>query len=104
MRVLLTNTRLEYRYGSETYLLDVARWLRDQGHEAIAYSARLGPFAQQMRSEGIAVVDDPAIAGEPPDVIHAHHHLATITALTAFPGVPAVAVCHGWLPWEELPV
>ncbi|MEP7159184.1 MAG: glycosyltransferase [Chloroflexota bacterium] len=104
MRVLLTNARLEYRYGSETYLLDVARWLRDQGHEAIAYSARLGDFAQAIRREGIVVFDDPAKVGDPPAVIHAHHHLATITALTAFPGVPAVAVCHGWLPWEEAPV
>lgn len=104
MRVLLTNARLESWWGSETYLRDVARWLRDQGHVAIAYSARLGPFAQEMRREGIVVVDDLANVGEPPSVIHGQHHLPTVTALTAFPTVPAVAVCHGWLPWEELPV
>jgi hypothetical protein len=26
-----------------------------------------------------------------------------MTALLAFPGVPAVSVCHGWLPWVEAP-
>lgn len=104
MRVLLTNARLEAWWGSETYLLDVARWLRDRGHVAIAYSARLGPFAQELRRERIAVVDDLAKVTEPPDVIHGQHHLATMTALSAFPTVPVVALCHGFLPWEELPV
>jgi glycosyltransferase involved in cell wall biosynthesis len=104
MRVLLTNARLESWYGSELYLRDVARWLRDQGHEPIAYSARLGSFAAAIRAEGIAVVDDLADAGGPPDLVHAHHHLPTLTALTFFPQVPAVAFCHGVAPWEELPV
>jgi hypothetical protein len=26
-----------------------------------------------------------------------------MTALAHFPGVPAVYVCHGWLPWQEAP-
>ncbi len=26
-----------------------------------------------------------------------------MAALARFPGVPAIYVCHGWLPWEETP-
>ncbi|MDB6125224.1 MAG: hypothetical protein JWQ71_4217 [Pedosphaera sp.] len=26
-----------------------------------------------------------------------------MTALLSLPGVPAVYVCHGWLPWQEIP-
>jgi hypothetical protein len=104
MRVLLTNIRLEGRTGSELYLLDVARWLRDHGHEPVAYSARLGSMADGIRREAIAVVDDLDRLAEPPDVIHGQHHLATMTAIATFPEVPVVAYCHGWTPWEEMPV
>jgi hypothetical protein len=33
---------------------------------------------------------------EPPDIIHGQHTHETLTALLAFPGVPAVRVHHGW--------
>ena len=104
MRILLTNWRLEHRAGSELYLLDVARWLRDHGHVPVAYAARLGPFADEIRAEAIAVIDDLRLMAEPPDVIHGQHHLATMTAICRFPAVPVVAFCHGWVPWEETPV
>ena len=104
MRVLLTNIRLAGRTGSELYILDVARWLRDHGHEPVAYSARLGSLADGIRREAIAVVDDLDRLAEPPDVIHGQHHLATMTAIATFPDVPVVAYCHGWTPWEEMPV
>jgi hypothetical protein len=44
------------------------------------------------------------LIAEPPDVIHGQHHLATMTAIARFPGVPVVAICHGWVPWQEMPV
>lgn len=103
MRVLLTNIALESRAGSETYLLDVARWLREHGHTPVAFSPRLGPFADEVRRAGIPVVDDPVRIGQPPDVIHGHHHLATMAALAAFPDVATVSFCHGSLSWEEAP-
>ncbi len=104
MRVLLTNWRLEHRAGSELYLLDVARWLRDHGHIPIAYAPRLGSFADEIRSEAIGVIDDLRMMAEPPEVIHGQHHLSTMTAIAQFPGVPVVAYCHGWVPWEEMPI
>jgi glycosyl transferase family 4 len=104
MRVLLTNVRLKMRAGSQLYLLDVARWLRDHGHEPVAYSALLGTFADEIRNESIATIDDLRLMAEQPDVIHGQHHLPTMTAITYFPGVPVVAYCHGWMPWEELPL
>ena len=103
MRVLLTNARLEDRAGSELYLADVARWLRDHGHHPVIYSSRLGPFAEAVRSESIPVVSDLAELSEAPDVIHAQHHLATMSALATFPLVPTVGFCHGVIPWEESP-
>jgi hypothetical protein len=104
MRVLMTNWRLETRAGSELYLLDVARWLRDHGHIPIAYAPLHGAVANDIRDEGIAVVDDLRQVAEPPDVIHGQHHLSTMTAIATFREAPAVAFCHGWVPWEEMPI
>lgn len=104
MRVLLTNIALETRGGSELYLLDMARWLRRQGHAPVAYSARLGAFADTVRQHAIPVIADLDRLAEPPDLIHAQHHLPAMAALARFPSTPAVYFCHGWLPWDEAPL
>lgn len=104
LRVLLTNTALETRGGSELYLLDVACWLRDHGHFPVLYSARLGPLADAIRRHALPVIDDLARLADPPQVIHAQHHLPAMAALARFPHTPTVFFCHGWLPWEEAPL
>src|SRR2546429_10010020 len=103
MRVLITNNTLALRAGSELYVRDVALGLLKRGHTPIAYSTELGEVAQELRTKTIPVVDNLDALSVPPDVIHGHHHLDTMTAMLRFPGVPAVYFCHGWLPWEENP-
>lgn len=103
MRVLLTNGALVNRAGSELYLLEVATRLLALGHSPVAYSPLLGPLAAELRAATIPVVDDLAAVAEPPDVVHAQHHLPAMTALLHFQTVPAVFVSHGWAPWEEAP-
>lgn len=104
LRVLLTNTALETRGGSELYLLEVACWLRDHGHLPVLYSARLGPLADAIRKQALPVIDDLSRLAEPPDLIHAQHHLPAMAALARFPSTPTVYFCHGWLPWDEAPL
>ena len=103
MRVLLTNRSLDQRAGSELYLFELATRLLARGHSPVAFSPRLGKVAAALREATIPVVDDLGAIGEPPDLIHGQHHTAAMTALLHFPGVPAVYVCHGWKPWEEIP-
>jgi hypothetical protein len=38
-----------------------------------------------------------------PDVIHGHHHLETLAALTRFPRTRALFVCHDGLTWHSIP-
>jgi hypothetical protein len=104
LRVLLTNNTLDLRAGSELWVRDAALALLDRGHRPIAYSRRLGGVAEELRGATVVVLDDLERLTEPPDLIHGHHHLETMTALLRFPGVPAIAFCHGWLPPEEAPV
>jgi len=103
LRILLTNRSLDQRAGSELYLFELATRLLARGHAPIAFSPRLGKVAEALRAATIPVVDDLAAIGEPPDLIHGQHHLAAMTALLHFPGVPSLFVCHGWQPWEEIP-
>lgn len=104
LRVLLTNRILANRTGTELYIRDVASGLLKRGHLPVVYSPRLGPTAAEIRRFTIPVVDDLAKVGETPDIIHGHHGLETLTALLAFPGVPAISVCHSWIGWADEPV
>jgi hypothetical protein len=104
MRILITNTALAARAGSELYVRDLALGLLERGHTPLVYSPLLGEVAQEIRAATIPVVDHLDKIALPPDLIHGHHHLETLTALLHFPSVPAVAFCHGWTPWEETPL
>ncbi len=104
MRVLLTNNTLRLRAGSEMYLKDLAVELLRRGHQPVAYSPDLGPVADDLNAAAIPVVGDLGEITVSPDVIHGQHHLETMAALVRFRRVPAVAVCHGWEPWEEYPL
>jgi hypothetical protein len=103
LRVLITNNTLRDRSGSELYVRDVALGLLARGHTPISYSGALGAVADDLRRSTVPVVQDLDSLGAPPDLIHGHHHVETMSALLRFPDVPAVFFCHGWMPWEETP-
>ena len=63
----------------------------------------LGDVADDLRAATIPVTNDLRTIRVAPDVIHGQHHLEMIAALTQFPSVGALYVCHGWLPWQEAP-
>ncbi len=103
LKVLITNNTLGNRAGTELYVRDLATALLDRGHSPVAYSQHQGNVAEDLRKLSIPVISDFSTLTSPPDIIHGHHHLETMTALLQFPRTPALYVCHGWLPWEELP-
>jgi hypothetical protein len=104
MRILITNNTLATRAGSELYVRDLAIELLRRGHEPIAYSPLLGAVAEDLRAATVPVTDDLRSIRRRPDVIHGQHHLETMTALAHFHDVPAINVCHGWMPWQEIPL
>lgn len=104
LRVLITNRSLSTRTGTELYVRDLAIALARRGHQPVVYTPHPGDVAREIRAETIPVTDDLRAIAEPPDVIHGHHGLETLAALLAFPGVPAVAVCHSWIGWADAPL
>lgn len=103
LRILLTNNTLACRAGSEMFLSDVALGLLRRGHLPVAYSMTLGELAEELQRKTVPVIDDLNSLQEPPDVIHAQHHLEAMAAMLHFPETPVVYYCHGWLPWQEQP-
>jgi hypothetical protein len=85
------------------YVRDLAIGLVKRGHQPIAYSTNLGEIADEMRAAGLTVINDLNQLSTPPDIIHGHHHLDTMTALLHFPDTPAIFVCHSATAWEEAP-
>ncbi len=103
MNILITNQSLDVRAGTELFTLEIARMLRHLGHFPCAYTSRPGQVAELLETNQIPVVTDIDHLQVRPDIIHGQHHLDTMTALLALPGVPAIYFCHGALPWQEQP-
>jgi hypothetical protein len=103
MRILLTNHELAQRTGTELLTAELARALRDRGHEVAVFTWRPGELAESLATSGIPMLEDPRHCPFVPEVIHGQHHLATMTALTAWPGVPGMYFCHGVRPFDEQP-
>jgi hypothetical protein len=101
--VLITNFSLINWSGSETYVRDLALGLLRRGHRPVVYCPNQGPVAEALRAATVPVIDDLATLSETPDIIHAHHHPETMTALLHFGGVPAVFCCHGRFAWHDAP-
>lgn len=103
MRILFTNHGLSQRAGTELYVRDIAVALRNRGHEPWCWSTEIGAVADELRAEGIRVVQTLAELPGQPDLIHGHHRLETTAAGLYFPDVPIVSYCHGPRAWQERP-
>lgn len=100
MRVLITNTVLDLRGGSESFVRDLARGLQRLGHSVLAYSSDQTQRPRLLENDVMPVATDLDSLPFLPDVIHAQHHLDAMTALASIPGVPALYHCHGAV-WRE---
>jgi hypothetical protein len=103
LTILITNNTLDALAGSETYVIDLAKGLLAAGHRPICFSLKHGQTAEILKQHTIACIDDFKQLGIKPDVIHAQHCLETLMALSYFEDVPVINMCHGWLPWQEIP-
>jgi hypothetical protein len=102
-RVLIATITLAAGTGTAIYTRDLALALLRRGHLPIVYAGQTGPLAAELRHATIPVVTDLDDMGGPPDVIHGHHQFETLVALTRFPRVPALFVCHDGLTWHSIP-
>jgi len=103
MKILITNNTLAALGGSEWVVIDLARALVSRGHQVAACSSQIGEAGTLLKGMSVPTILNPFESPFKPDIIHGQHHLDTMRALCAFPGVPAIYHCHGSLPWVERP-
>jgi hypothetical protein len=105
MNILITNNSLDYLAGSEWVVIELAKTLVSRGHQVAACSSQIGEIGSLLREMSIPAIRHPLDSPFKPDIIHGQHHLEVMRALHAFPDVPAIYHCHGYLPWvEDAPV
>ena len=94
MRVLITNSVLAGRSGTEIFAAQLAEELFRRGHQPVLYAPLLGETALALRRAGIPAFDRVADIAPAPDVIHAHHVGPALAAIAGFPGVPTLFIAH----------
>lgn len=102
MRVLLTNSWLADRTGSETWTRDFALALAARGHEPTLYTMREGSLADELRGKGLRVVTRLRETGPAPDIVHGHHPQG-VAALAHHRGSPGLFVAHDFSAWTDRP-
>ena len=103
MRILITNSSVALRSGSELYVRELATGLLTRGHSPVVYAPTLGPLARELREQTVPVTDSLDTITHVPDLIHGQHNLQTMTALLRFPGTPAVFLVHDNLNRMDVP-
>lgn len=110
MRILMTNWRLSWFSGSDTYLLTLGKELVKRGHIVNIFTEHAGLQARYFEDAGIKVLDTlkkkegwGLDVDNEYDVIHGHHHTTLQLVDQLYPRVPKIFVCHGVLPQLETP-
>ncbi len=103
LRVLITNTTLATRTGTETYVRDLALGLLRRGHSPVVYSPETGEIARELRKATVPVIEDLSALAVAPQVIHGNQSAELMTALLNFPAVPGIFFCHSWIGWSNAP-
>ncbi|MEM7147278.1 MAG: glycosyltransferase [Verrucomicrobiota bacterium] len=103
MKVLITNTRLDRRGGSEVVVQLLARHLQARGHTVMAYTGHPNEVRRLLDLDSVPVVNDIKNLTFAPDIIHGQHHLDTMSAIAALPESPALFHSHGGVWKDALP-
>lgn len=94
MNILITNIILQNLSGTEVYVRDLAVQLKNRGIHVEIYSPVLGDLAEEIKAQGILVVDEIHQIRTKPDLIHAQHYIPSLEAITRFPDVPVIYFLH----------
>jgi len=104
MKILITNHHLNNYAGSELFTLNIAKSLKEEGHEVFVFSFVLGYVSQKVEKLGIPVTDNlDNFKLEKFDIIHAQHNTTAIISRIFFPDTPMILMVHGVVPDLEQP-
>jgi hypothetical protein len=94
VRVLIAYESLVDYAGTETYILTIARQLLALGHEVVVYARTLGPMADFMRAEKIAVIGEADALPEACDAVLAQDAASAYEMRDRYPDAACVCTVH----------
>lgn len=94
MNVLITNIAVSEYTGTETYVKELAIELVNRGNLVEIFTLRMGDLSQELIEKGINVTSDLKKLKLNPDIIHAHHNITTLKAISFFKFTPVVYFIH----------
>ena len=95
MRILLTNSFLASRTGSEMALRDFAVSLKGRGHAVEVYTNVLSDaWRDNFAARGVRAVDRVDDVQMRPDILHGQHTLAFLPCIVRFPDAAVVQWIH----------
>jgi len=103
VKILIYHGSLSTLTGGEVNTRDWALGLKGRGHKIVIYTVHPGPLAEQIRREGVSIVDDPSLISEPPDIIFGAGINDVVAAIARFPDVPAIQVAQVYDHWNGYP-
>jgi hypothetical protein len=103
MRVLIFHARFAHLTGGEVNARDWALGFKARGHKVVIYTLEPGLLAEQVREAGIAVVTDPALLADAPDIMLGTGINDVVALLARFPDVPAIQIGQVWDHWNAYP-
>lgn len=101
MNILFTNYCINTGTGTEMFLYDLCEELTRLGHQCAVYTPRQGPLANRFRTARISVVDHFSALAWIPDVLHCHHSMEALEAISYFKTIPALYLCHDSSVWFD---
>ena len=107
MRILLGNHHLEQRAGSELFTAELARAIRESGHDLAVFSFFKGEIAETIERQGIPVFDARAanaIAEFSPDIVQTNHLSCAHYLRAIIPDAIRVHAMLGVIPLEAPPL
>jgi hypothetical protein len=101
MNILFTNFCIDKGTGTEMFLFDLCAQLVRLGHSCAVYTTRHGALVDRFFAIGVPVIDDLGRVPWVPDVLHCQHSMETLRAISSFPSVPALYLCHDATAWYD---
>lgn len=105
-KVLITNSTIGGRSGTEVWIYEIANWLKNKGIDVLVYAPNLNTVNIKA-ADSISYTTDQDIARLfTPDLIHVQHagHHKVAELLYSIPNVPVFNLLHGVIDQIEMPL
>ncbi|HEY1284888.1 MAG TPA: hypothetical protein VGF04_02265 [Solirubrobacterales bacterium] len=94
MRLLLATHSFAMPGGSETYLLTVAQYLEQLGHEVTIFTLEPGEMSESAAERGLRIATPEQLDGGPYDAIAAQDGVVSYALEERFPSVQQLFIAH----------